>query len=104
MTLGALPVNISYDDLSECGGPVVRLRTSRAWSTRYGQKETGHLLATRLDLTTSMMLRMARSATPLSECTCGGQVVCVMPAESKNSVNSRERNSPALNVEDTIWP
>ena len=37
-----------------------------------GQKEMGQALATRFDRTDSMMLRMARSATPLSECTCGG--------------------------------
>ena len=48
-----------------------------------------------------MSVRMeliARSATPLSACTCGGQVVCATSSVSSSSVNLRERNSPALSV------
>eukprot|EP00965_Chrysotila_dentata_P076625 2529734-Pleurochrysis_carterae.AAC.4 len=36
---------------------------------------------------------MARSATPLSWWTCGGQVVLWTPAGARNSVDSEERNS-----------
>ena len=45
-----------------------------------------------------MIIRMDRSATPFSACTYGGQVVCAMRDSSRNSVNSRDRNSPALSV------
>ena len=45
-----------------------------------------------------MIIWMDRSATPFSACTYGGQVVCLMSDSSKNSLNSRERNSPALSV------
>eukprot|EP00965_Chrysotila_dentata_P097268 3215023-Pleurochrysis_carterae.AAC.4 len=44
------------------------------------------------------MERVARSATPLSWCTCGGQVVLCTPNSARNSVNSRDRNSPALSL------
>eukprot|EP00965_Chrysotila_dentata_P228951 6196895-Pleurochrysis_carterae.AAC.1 len=44
------------------------------------------------------MLRIARSATPLSCWTCGGQVVACMPSSARNSVNCFERNSPALSL------
>eukprot|EP00965_Chrysotila_dentata_P205722 6183127-Pleurochrysis_carterae.AAC.1 len=42
------------------------------------------------------MERIARSATPLNWCTYGGQVVLLTPWAARNSVNSCERNSPAL--------
>eukprot|EP00965_Chrysotila_dentata_P149212 4927943-Pleurochrysis_carterae.AAC.1 len=45
-----------------------------------------------------MMLRIARSATPLSWWTCGGQVVACTPSSESSSVNCFERNSPALSL------
>eukprot|EP00965_Chrysotila_dentata_P118568 3920137-Pleurochrysis_carterae.AAC.1 len=42
------------------------------------------------------MDRIARSATPLSSCTCGGQVVVCTPVLVKKSAKRVERNSPAL--------
>eukprot|EP00965_Chrysotila_dentata_P132757 4389549-Pleurochrysis_carterae.AAC.1 len=45
-----------------------------------------------------MIVRMARSATPLRACTCGGDVVAWMELSASRSVNSREINSPALSV------
>eukprot|EP00965_Chrysotila_dentata_P172207 5682764-Pleurochrysis_carterae.AAC.1 len=45
-----------------------------------------------------MMLRIARSATPLSWWTCGGQVVACTPSSETSSVNCFERNSPALSL------
>eukprot|EP00965_Chrysotila_dentata_P029582 983472-Pleurochrysis_carterae.AAC.1 len=45
-----------------------------------------------------MILRIARSATPFSWWTCGGQVVAWMPLSARNSVNCFERNSPALSL------
>eukprot|EP00965_Chrysotila_dentata_P005987 196322-Pleurochrysis_carterae.AAC.1 len=41
---------------------------------------------------------MALSATPFSWWTCGGQVVACTPSRARRSVNSRERNSPALSL------
>ena len=67
-----------------------------------GQKPTGQLLASRVARATSMIERIARSATPLSECTCGGHVVRSMVSLSRYSVNSFERNSPALSI--CSWP
>eukprot|EP00965_Chrysotila_dentata_P015535 513930-Pleurochrysis_carterae.AAC.1 len=58
----------------------------------------GELLATNAERVNSMMERMARSATPLSWWTCGGQVVLCTPASARNSVNSRDKNSPALSL------
>eukprot|EP00965_Chrysotila_dentata_P240579 6203792-Pleurochrysis_carterae.AAC.1 len=40
--------------------------------------------------------RMARSATPLSWCMCGGQVVLCTPRDARKSPNSFDKNSPAL--------
>eukprot|EP00965_Chrysotila_dentata_P144369 4769176-Pleurochrysis_carterae.AAC.1 len=51
-----------------------------------------------LERTSSMVVRMARSATPLSACTCGGEVVAWTKPLASSSVNSREMNSPALSV------
>eukprot|EP00965_Chrysotila_dentata_P048490 1608629-Pleurochrysis_carterae.AAC.1 len=45
-----------------------------------------------------MMDRMARSATPLSWWTCGGQVELCTPRSARNSVNSGDKNSPALSL------
>eukprot|EP00965_Chrysotila_dentata_P059272 1967539-Pleurochrysis_carterae.AAC.1 len=45
-----------------------------------------------------MMLRIARSATPFSWCTCGGQVVAWTPLPASSSVNCFDRNSPALSL------
>eukprot|EP00965_Chrysotila_dentata_P170547 5630192-Pleurochrysis_carterae.AAC.1 len=42
------------------------------------------------------MERIARSATPLSSWTCGGQVEECTPESARKSVNRVERNSPAL--------
>ena len=75
---------------------MVRLRQSTACSTMYGQKDALQPLATRLARTFSRMDRIARSATPLSWCTCAGQRVCVMEDSSSSSPNCFERNSPAL--------
>eukprot|EP00965_Chrysotila_dentata_P163155 5388207-Pleurochrysis_carterae.AAC.2 len=41
---------------------------------------------------------MARSATPFNWWTCGGQVDECIPRSDKKSVNSLERNSPALSL------
>eukprot|EP00965_Chrysotila_dentata_P147809 4878939-Pleurochrysis_carterae.AAC.2 len=46
----------------------------------------------------SMMDRIARSATPLSWWTCGGQVVLCTPRDARKSLNSFDRNSPALSL------
>ena len=99
-TLGLLPVSSSNDDASESpsGGPVVLFSMLTACCSAYGQKLVGELLATRSARNTSMMERMARSATPFSWCTCGGQVVWWMSSSSMSSENSRDRNSPALSV------
>eukprot|EP00965_Chrysotila_dentata_P176240 5819734-Pleurochrysis_carterae.AAC.1 len=45
-----------------------------------------------------MMLRMARSATSLSWCTCGGHVVAWTPLAERKAANSADRNSPALSL------
>eukprot|EP00965_Chrysotila_dentata_P184376 6086777-Pleurochrysis_carterae.AAC.3 len=42
------------------------------------------------------MDRIARSATPSSSCTCGGQVVVCTPEAVKKSAKRVDRNSPAL--------
>eukprot|EP00965_Chrysotila_dentata_P008985 292179-Pleurochrysis_carterae.AAC.1 len=44
------------------------------------------------------MDRIARSATPFNWWTCGGQVDVCTPFSDRNSVNSRERNSPAVSL------
>eukprot|EP00965_Chrysotila_dentata_P138029 4565805-Pleurochrysis_carterae.AAC.1 len=41
---------------------------------------------------------MARSATPFNWWTWGGQVEECLPRSERRSVNSRERNSPALSL------
>eukprot|EP00965_Chrysotila_dentata_P252362 6210641-Pleurochrysis_carterae.AAC.1 len=41
---------------------------------------------------------MARSATPFNWWTRGGQVEECIPRSERRSVNSRERNSPALSL------
>eukprot|EP00965_Chrysotila_dentata_P033887 1128341-Pleurochrysis_carterae.AAC.1 len=51
-----------------------------------------------LERVRSMMLRIARSATPFNWWTCGGHVVACMPSSARNSVNCLERNSPALSL------
>eukprot|EP00965_Chrysotila_dentata_P150036 4955418-Pleurochrysis_carterae.AAC.1 len=53
----------------------VRHSTSTEWATAYVQKEVGAPLATKLERASSMILRIARSATPFSWWTCGGHVV-----------------------------
>ena len=98
ITLGCTPVSNSNEVLSWPGAPVVRLSTSTACSAAKFQNEMGALLATKFERTCSMMLRIVRSATPLSEWTCGGHVVCSMVSASRNSWNSRKVNSPALSV------
>ena len=110
--LGFCPVTISREHwrstlvpsalYTTCGGPVVRLSTSTECSTRWGQKLMGQALASRVARTISMMDRMARSATPLSWCTCGGQVVRVIDSLSRYSENSLDMNSPALSR--CSWP
>eukprot|EP00965_Chrysotila_dentata_P064584 2141436-Pleurochrysis_carterae.AAC.1 len=62
------------EDIGLRGGPVVRFSTSTEWATAYVQKEVGAPLATKLERASSMMLRIARSATPFSWWTCGGHV------------------------------
>eukprot|EP00965_Chrysotila_dentata_P043042 1428966-Pleurochrysis_carterae.AAC.1 len=65
--LGLLPVNASYEDIKNlCGGPVVRLSTSTAYRTVYVQNEDGARLASKLDRASSMMERIAISATPFN--------------------------------------
>ena len=54
------------------------------------------LLAIMLTRMSSRIERTARSATPFSWCTCGGQVVWLIPSEARRSLNSCERNSAAL--------
>eukprot|EP00965_Chrysotila_dentata_P070008 2312332-Pleurochrysis_carterae.AAC.2 len=81
-----------------CGGPVVRFKMSTEWATAYVQKAVGAPLATKLDRASSMTLLMARSATPFSWWTCGGQVVVCTPSSARSSVNYLERNSPALSL------
>eukprot|EP00965_Chrysotila_dentata_P225681 6194922-Pleurochrysis_carterae.AAC.4 len=67
MTLGLHPVRASYEETDRrSGGPILRLSTFTAWRTAYDQKETGAWLATRLERASSMIDRIARSATPLS--------------------------------------
>eukprot|EP00965_Chrysotila_dentata_P115115 3805936-Pleurochrysis_carterae.AAC.2 len=44
------------------------------------------------------MLRIARSATPFSWCTCGGHVVAFTPLALRKAANSADRNSPALSL------
>ena len=48
---------------------MVRLSMSTACSTAYGQNEMGALEATRCARAFSMIVLMARSATPFRECT-----------------------------------
>eukprot|EP00965_Chrysotila_dentata_P115573 3819488-Pleurochrysis_carterae.AAC.4 len=93
---GFSPVSSSNDEALVLEGPLVRLSTSTACVTAKFQNAMGELLATNADRVNSMMERLAHSATPLSWCTSGGQVVLCTPASARNSVNSRERNSPAL--------
>ena len=69
---------------------------STLWRTAASQKPRGALLAARSDRAPDMTDRIARSATPLRSCTCGGEVVCRTREESSNSLNSRDTNSPAL--------
>eukprot|EP00965_Chrysotila_dentata_P045103 1498652-Pleurochrysis_carterae.AAC.1 len=45
-----------------------------------------------------MIDQIALSATPFSWCTCGGQVEVCTPSDARSSVNSRDRNSPALSL------
>ena len=75
MTVGFLLCRISNEEILLPGGQRTRLRTSTACNAAYGQNPNGAPLATKLDLTTCMMLRMARSAVPLSWCTWGGHRV-----------------------------
>eukprot|EP00965_Chrysotila_dentata_P237696 6202065-Pleurochrysis_carterae.AAC.1 len=65
---------------------------------RLVQKDVGAPLATRLERVGSMMLRIARSATPLSWWTCGGHVVACTPSRASRSANWWDRNSPALSL------
>eukprot|EP00965_Chrysotila_dentata_P005295 173827-Pleurochrysis_carterae.AAC.4 len=44
------------------------------------------------------MERIALSATPFSWCTWGGHVDVCTPSEARRSVNSRDKNSPALSL------
>eukprot|EP00965_Chrysotila_dentata_P114978 3800493-Pleurochrysis_carterae.AAC.1 len=45
-----------------------------------------------------MIERIALSATPFNWCTCGGQVDVCTPSTARRSVNSRDKNSPALSL------
>ena len=91
MIFGCCPVRSSKDVHGWPGAPVVRFRISTACSAAKFQKEMGAPLAMRLERTCSMMLRMVRSATPFSECTCGGHVVCSMVSASRNSCLEQAR-------------
>eukprot|EP00965_Chrysotila_dentata_P154716 5112065-Pleurochrysis_carterae.AAC.1 len=64
MMRGLVPVRASYEETSLRGGPVVRLSTSIECATAYVQKAAGAPFATRLERVSSIMLCMARSATP----------------------------------------
>eukprot|EP00965_Chrysotila_dentata_P008416 274348-Pleurochrysis_carterae.AAC.1 len=44
------------------------------------------------------MERIALSATPFNWCTCGGQMEVCTPSNARSSVNSRDRNLPALSL------
>eukprot|EP00965_Chrysotila_dentata_P226362 6195363-Pleurochrysis_carterae.AAC.5 len=62
------------------------------------QNAMGDPLATKVERVSSMIERIARSATPLSWCTCGGQVEVCTWLVARKSVTSFERNSPALSL------
>eukprot|EP00965_Chrysotila_dentata_P216654 6189503-Pleurochrysis_carterae.AAC.2 len=66
MMRGLIPVSSSYDDASVLGGPLVRLRMSTALVTAKYQKPMGTPLDVRDARVSSMLERIARSATPLS--------------------------------------
>eukprot|EP00965_Chrysotila_dentata_P092337 3047615-Pleurochrysis_carterae.AAC.1 len=71
---------------------------STACSAAWSQKPVGAPQATSDARVSSIMDRIARSATPFNWWTCGGQVEVCTPFSDRNSVNSRERNSPALSL------
>eukprot|EP00965_Chrysotila_dentata_P146678 4843924-Pleurochrysis_carterae.AAC.4 len=64
MIRGRLPTSILYDDECALGGSVVRLRISTACSAAWSQKATGAPLATSEARVSSVIVRIARSATP----------------------------------------
>eukprot|EP00965_Chrysotila_dentata_P008950 291118-Pleurochrysis_carterae.AAC.1 len=66
MTRGFSPVRSLNDEALVLGGPLVRLSMSTACVTAKSQNAMGELLATSAERVSSMMERMARSATPLS--------------------------------------
>eukprot|EP00965_Chrysotila_dentata_P177332 5856844-Pleurochrysis_carterae.AAC.1 len=66
ITRGLSPVRSSYDDTAVLGGPDVRLRMSVAWMMACSQKVVGAPAAVMVARVKSMMLRIARSATPFS--------------------------------------
>ena len=68
-TLGFTPSTNSKEETSEPGGPVVRFKMFAACSNAYGQKEMGDADAVMCARAFSTIERMARSATPLRECT-----------------------------------
>eukprot|EP00965_Chrysotila_dentata_P119929 3966524-Pleurochrysis_carterae.AAC.2 len=49
-------------------------------------------------ISSMLMLRIARLATPLSWCTCGGQVVESMQRDWRKAGNSADRSSPASSL------
>ena len=95
---GRSPESISYDETSESGGHVVRLRMSTAWATAKFQKPLGALLATMRDLVCSMIVRTARSATPLRGLTSAGTSFWSMRFPARKSLKSLDTNSPALSL------
>eukprot|EP00965_Chrysotila_dentata_P113564 3753150-Pleurochrysis_carterae.AAC.1 len=66
MMRGLSPVSDSKEDVEPQGGPVVRFSMSTAWETAKVQNPVGAAQATKLERVSSITLRMARLATPLS--------------------------------------
>eukprot|EP00965_Chrysotila_dentata_P152619 5043788-Pleurochrysis_carterae.AAC.1 len=87
MMRGFSAVSDPKEDVVPRGGPIVRFSTSTAWETAKVQNPTGAPQATRLERVSSIILRMARSATPMSWWTCGGHVVACTPSRASKSVN-----------------
>ena len=74
------------------------VNTSTAIWTACVQWDEETLPAVRYDRVKLSTEPIARSATPFSACTWGGQVVWATSSASSMSVNWRDRNSPALSV------
>jgi hypothetical protein len=77
---------------------VARLRMSQALCAAYAQNEGGALLATIDVRTMGVMAPMARSATPLSAWSYGGQESKLMLSRARKALKSALMNSPALSA------